>query len=574
MKNNINIVFTIYLIFIIIIYFEIFTYQSLWFPYTITPVNLKPNLGLYIFIILYFAFLNLFVFLFSKKYYLRMNNKNHINKIRGMDTKFKKTNQLLTNTKENVFKEEIAVLLGVNEEEKERYLRKNSLLQNVLVVGAIGSGKTSSVMYNLTKQLIEYKSENKIMKQGMLILDVKGNYHEYVEKVAKDCGREEDLIFISMEGDIYYNPLDKKDLEARVISMRLKEILLLFSKNNTESYWIDKAEELISEVIKYVRLYNQEYVTFVEIHKVINDFEYYNSKKSIIKKKLKEKYYTEEQIFNLNTSIDYIEKEFMKLDERTKGIIKSEISRITNLFISNYKINKMFCSEEEEINFRGFEEVVNEGKIVVLNMNIAKYGEISRVIATYLKQDYQSTILQRTSSEKEVKINRQRLCAFIVDEYQDYVTNSDSAFYSKSRESKSINIVSTQSYTSLKNVLSKESETEILLQSFINKIWLKTYDTYTLDMAIKLIGKEEKVKENKTFSENAKNTHYNFVSQKFINDDFTLSESISKYKVKEEKFDYPDFTQGLNTFEAICLYSEDGKSQKVEKLKMIPYFLT
>ena len=42
---------------------------------------------------------------------------------------------------------------------------------------------------------------------------------------------------------------------------------------------------------------------------------------------------------------------------------------------------------------------------------------------------------------------------FICDEYHEYVTRSDSAFFAQSREAKSINIVATQSYSSLLNAI-------------------------------------------------------------------------------------------------------------------------
>ncbi len=101
------------------------------------------------------------------------------------------------------------------------------------------------------------------------------------------------LYVLIQVGNIKYNPIDKKELKSNIIANRLKEILLLFSKNNTESFWIDKAEMLISEVIKFIRLYNNDYVTFDEIHKIINDNTYYICKKKVIKKKLLKNEYTE-----------------------------------------------------------------------------------------------------------------------------------------------------------------------------------------------------------------------------------------------------------------------------------------
>lgn len=387
------------------------------------------------------------------------------------------------------------------------------------------------------------------------------------------------LYVLIQVGNIKYNPIDKKELKSNIIANRLKEILLLFSKNNTESFWIDKAEMLISELIKFIRLYNNNYVTFDEIHKIINDNTYYICKKQIIKKKLLKNEYTEEEVFNINTSVDYIEKEFLKLDERTKGIIVAEISRITGLFVLNYDINRTFCPKENEINFQGFKEVIEKGKIVVLKMNTSKYGDISRIIASYLKMDFQREVLIQEIKEDKNKI---RKTAFISDEYQEYVTKNDSNFYSQSRETMCINVIATQSYSSLYNALNDEFSTDVIIQSLVNKIWYRQDDIRTIEKAQKLIGKEEKQKVSKTMSESSKETNYNYILKKFISQNSNLSESINKYTVLEEKYDLKEFSYNLKTFEAIVLLSngcnsytkitEDGNNSVI-KIKMIPHFL-
>ena len=387
------------------------------------------------------------------------------------------------------------------------------------------------------------------------------------------------LYVLIQVGNIKYNPIDKKELKSNIIANRLKEILLLFSKNNTESFWIDKAEMLISEVIKFIRLYNNNYVTFDEIHKIINDNTYYICKKQVIKKKLLKNEYTEEEVFNINTSVDYIEKEFLKLDERTKGIIVAEISRITGFFVLNYDINRTFCPKENEINFQGFKEVIEQGKIVVLKMNTSKYGDISRIIASYLKMDFQREVLIQAIKEDKNKI---RKTAFISDEYQEYVTKNDSNFYSQSRETMCINVIATQSYSSLYNALNDEFSTDVIIQSLVNKIWYRQDDIRTIEKAQKLIGKEEKQKVSKTMSESSKETNYNYILKKFISQNSNLSESINKYTVLEEKYDLKEFSYNLKTFEAIVLLSNgcnkcsrsiENENNSVIKLKTIPHFL-
>lgn len=157
------------------------------------------------------------------------------------------------------------------------YLPESSLYQNMLVTGTIGSGKTSSSMYPFVKQLIEYNCNN-YNKFGMLILDVKGNFFKQVLKYTREFNRLDDLYVIELGGKFKYNPLDKQNLKPAVLANRLKTVLTLFSPNNTESYWLDKAEEVLTECIKLCRLYNDGYVTFQEIHKLVNSPNYYSEK--------------------------------------------------------------------------------------------------------------------------------------------------------------------------------------------------------------------------------------------------------------------------------------------------------
>ena len=172
-------------------------------------------------------------------------------------------------------KENLNLLIGEDSSHHKIYIPSSGLYQNFLITGTIGSGKTSSAMYPFTKQLIEFNYYNPNKKIGMLILDVKGNFYQQVKKYTHQYHLENDLIIIELKSNVYYNPLHKPNLKPQILANRLKTILLLFSENNTESYWLDKAEEILTECIKLCRIYNDNYVTFLEIHKLITIPKYY-----------------------------------------------------------------------------------------------------------------------------------------------------------------------------------------------------------------------------------------------------------------------------------------------------------
>ena len=228
-------------------------------------------------------------------------------------------------------------------------------------------------MYPFLDQLIKYDNPN----LGMLILDVKGNFFKQVLKYAEEYNRSEDIIIISLDSGVRYNPLHKPDLNPSVLANRLKTILELFSPNNSESYWLDKVQDILTECIKLCRLYNNGYVTFTEIHNLINYTDYYKSKIDNLRNLFISGKLSHEDVYNLYSSLSFFENEFAKLEERTKSILKSEITRITGIFVSDYTISKIFCSPKNELTFKNFDEVLTKGKIVVLNMNIAKYKNLS-----------------------------------------------------------------------------------------------------------------------------------------------------------------------------------------------------
>lgn len=427
-------------------------------------------------------------------------------------------------------------------------------------------GKTSSAMYPFTRQFLEYNSRGFEHKFAMLILDVKGNYGKQVKTFSNELGISSDIITISLHSNIYYNPLHKPNLKAHVLANRLKTILLLFSENNSESYWLDKAEQILTECIKFCRLYNDGYVTFLELHKLITSSKYYYEKKLIIKNLFLQSKLKENEIFELNMGIDFFEKEFLSLDERTKNILISEITRITNVFVADYDVCKIFCAPQEKLTFDGFSEVLSCGKIVILDMNIAVYANLSKIIATYLKLDFQTEVLSNLSKHTIFP------SVFVCDEYDKYSSKTDSEFFSVSREAKCINIVSTQSYSSLTNALKDEACVKVIIQNLINKIWFRTDDSFTIDEAQKQLGKKEKERLSKSISENSSNTRFSYITNCFNSNNSNLSESISTYTSNEFIFESNFFTQNLETFTALAFLSDGFNIYAPQKIYLLPYF--
>ena len=203
-------------------------------------------------------------------------------------------------------------------------------------------------------------------------------------------------------------------------------------------------------------------------------------------------------------------------------------------------------------------------------MNISEYKNLSKIIATYLKLDFQTEVMNRLNKNNPQML---RKVAFISDEFHEYVTNTDAEFFAQSREAKCINIVATQSYTSLLNAMNNQNTVKAIIQNLINKFWFRTDDIFTIEDAQKQIGKQEKTKYSTTISEGAKETKFNYFFQKFESQNSNLSESFNKYSQSEYIYDTNYFSQQLETFQCLAFLSDGHKIIPPMKLKLLPYFV-
>ena len=552
------------------IFYPIYTATEVIIPYGIHPFDIcskNPELwkiikttyiftsSLSLFLIGHFIYARIILNVFNKTKNLKSNIRKKFNNSKENQKSKSKNSQ-----------KSLSLKVGKDENNNVIFIPESGLYQNFLITGTIGSGKTSSAMYPFSRQLLEFNSNNKDKKIGMLILDVKGNYYKQISQYVKKYNLEQDLIVLELGSNVYYNPLHKPNLKAQVLANRLKTILLLFSENNSESYWLDKAEEVLTECIKLCRLYNNGYVTFTELHKLVTIPDYYKEKIKNLRNLFITNKFNDKQIYELNESLNFFEKEFLNLDSRTKGILISEITRITGTFVSDFDVKTTFCPPKNKLTFTGFDEVLSKGKIVVLNMNIFEYNALSKIIATYLKLDFQTEVMSHLAK------NQARTSAFICDEYDKFASKTDGEFFSLSREAKCINIVSTQSYSSLKTTLKDEATVKVIVQNLINKIWFRTDDIFTIEEAQKQLGKEDKEKVSKSISESAKETNFSYITNTLNSQDSNISESYSTYYQNDYIYDSKFFTQNLETFTALTFLSDGNIIYPPKKLNMFPHF--
>ena len=124
----------------IIIFFPIYITKHLIFPYSIHPFDLcieKNNLWIIFKILFFFFYLISSIIISNLVFTLKISNK-----------KITKNTNKITNSLVN---SDLNLLIGYTENNIPIYLCEKSLYQNILITGTIGTGKTSSAMYPLTR---------------------------------------------------------------------------------------------------------------------------------------------------------------------------------------------------------------------------------------------------------------------------------------------------------------------------------------------------------------------------------------------------------------------------------------
>ena len=119
--------------------------------------------------------------------------------------------------------------------------------QNILILGAIGSGKTTCAMHPLLMQLIDQDC-------GGLIFDIKGDFQNAVLSIAGDLNRE----IIIIGGN--HNTMNLlAGLTPEVASSFLKSIFTLNSPYQNDTFWLDTAVELCRNTLGILSFVPEHY---------------------------------------------------------------------------------------------------------------------------------------------------------------------------------------------------------------------------------------------------------------------------------------------------------------------------
>ena len=144
---------------------------------------------------------------------------------------------------------------------------ESGLYTGMAVIGAIGSGKTQALILPAMRQLFAYRANDPDRKLSGIVLEVKGDLCRQLRKILKSCGREEDYVEVSLDGNIRYNPLNN-DLDAYAQAFNIASIITAIWGKGKEPFWQQSYTDLVRYVILLHRV-RDGYVTLLDVFRTV-----------------------------------------------------------------------------------------------------------------------------------------------------------------------------------------------------------------------------------------------------------------------------------------------------------------
>lgn len=410
--------------------------------------------------------------------------------------------------------------------------------QNILVLGAIGSGKTNSVMHPLLLQLLDQDC-------GGLIFDIKGDFQTAVLAIAKALNREITIIGVNQ---CKMNLL--AGLTPEVASSFLKSIFTLNAHHQTDTFWLDTAVELCRNALGVLSFLPEHY-SLSGLYAYLFDLEARNALDEQITKLQLSNDLPAPKKRLLNAYWQYHERIFDKFDEKVKAGVNATIAQVLSPF-NHPDLIDAFCTEDQDNT--AMEEVLN-GAVYLVDMPLSIWGLGGKVVYTLIKLRFFNVMQKRVA---EPEWNQERPVFFMCDEFQEIVSAnkdgiSDLNFWDKSRSSKTIGIISAQAISSFYAAIGDRDVANALLQNFRQKICFKTEDTTTLNYFHSLADKVEVAKI--THSKTTSNSKHSGSFGSSASDSHTESITYTDKPVLDAQL-----FRALQPQQALALLSIGGKS--------------
>ena len=155
---------------------------------------------------------------------------------------------------------------------------EKGLYTGVLVVGAVGTGKTTACMYPFARQLLTWQADDPRRRAGALVLEVKGDFCHQVRRILGKANREDDYLEIGLGGSWQWNPLDDPHLDSYSMAYGVASLINQLFGKSREPFWQQAYTNLVRWIVELHRLLPGSWVTLRDIYRCTVDAELFARK--------------------------------------------------------------------------------------------------------------------------------------------------------------------------------------------------------------------------------------------------------------------------------------------------------
>jgi hypothetical protein len=371
-------------------------------------------------------------------------------------------------------------------------------VENVLIVGGIGSGKTSASGRTLAKSYLSNGF-------GALVLCAKPEEPALWRQYAAETGRLNDLIEFGPQNDWRFDPLAFSLSRGGAGGGHTENLVQMFSAlldlgekdggrgggKEGEQYWRKAVLQLLRNLVDLIVLATGT-ISVPDLYRiavsVATSLEQVKSEewrsRSFCFRCLTEadkRPKTQSQQRDFELVADYFLCELPALSDKTRSVILSTFTSMADLLIRG--VLRDLFTQGSNID----PTAVENGKIIVVAMPLKSHGQVGLYAAALWKFAFQKSIEQRD-------VNNPRPVVLWQDEGQFFLLPStDFLFTSTSRSSRVANVLLTQSISGVIATLgggpAGKAEADAYLSNYGTKIFHANTDPVSNEYAANLIGR-------------------------------------------------------------------------------------
>lgn len=468
-----------------------------------------------------------------------------------------------------------------------------SLYTGVFITGGIGSGKTSAVAYPALKQLLGFRRLVKVRgrdgsvrdedwKFSGLVLDEKGDFTRAAVEFAAEWGRADDVIRIAPGGKWIWNVIYNPNLPTWAVGYQLGWIIKNFNKSAAggDPFWENAPKELVTE---YLGLLDdaEGYYTLFDYLETLIDWD----KQDALQKKARSRHDGDP-----DRKAD-IERRWKAIERRRKGMsdnLRGALEACARAGIDMFRfpeLRRTFCPTREEYFeidertstmrprpnvFTGFDQVLDHGRIVGLEMPKNVYFDAAVFTQVALKSQWQDSVLRREGIGSDGRPllpprfgDRVGYCPtfLMADEAQQSATPKDAEFKAVCRSKRASMWELTQSHNSIRGAFGpqKSADANTYFQNSMTHVYLRQSDIDSMKVIQEECGKKLVQRTSLAITEGGRASELSYVQGGIIHD--AVGVSATKTVATEEKpFVEIEELKGLPNNVAIVLPSNGDRT--------------